>query len=226
MKLKLTKTTINSIAKYHNSNKPVFIWDSTTTGFGIKINISGKAVYVAERKTNKKTQRSTIGNVSVFTLEDARTKAKEFISDTTTKQMLLSELIEEYIAVKTLSERSIINYKSTTKYFQDVVISTITIQQVNRWYAGGQNRQTTIERAYRQLKALFNYAVATQLLPVSPFNSIINRWKIKPKSNHLEPANHLPRFWKALVEKDNITSKLIMMYLLTGLRKGAKAQIN
>ncbi len=220
MKKKLTQAF--NPATFHNPNKPVFIIDTTQTGFGIKINPSGKAVYFAEKKVNGKTKRITIETLSLISLADAKQKAREWLASSClpiVKKISLSSLINEYLKLKQFSRWTVRDYCNTTNYYPDCLVENITASQINEWYMKGESTPATTDRVYRQLNTLLNYAVKKGYIQSNSCSTLLNRYKPKTKSGYLEPVEQLGKFWLVLSEKKGVTADIIRMYLLTGMRR-------
>lgn len=57
--------------------KQAFLWDATTPGLGLRATPKGKSAYIFQGESNGKTVRITIGSPAAWTIEQARTKARE-----------------------------------------------------------------------------------------------------------------------------------------------------
>ena len=77
MKRKLTNKFIDSLKWV---GKPTFHYDALLSGFGVKINKTSKA-FIVERSMNSKTVRTTIGQVGIMSLEDARIEAQSLLAE-------------------------------------------------------------------------------------------------------------------------------------------------
>ena len=76
MKANITARLITNLAP---ESKPYDVRDRNLTGFIIRVNTSGKMLYMCEYNRGK---RVTIGKVGVLTPIQARDKAKEILADT------------------------------------------------------------------------------------------------------------------------------------------------
>lgn len=54
-----------------------FLWDAVTPGLGLRVTPNGKPAYVFQKQHAGKTVRQTIGSPDAWTIEQARTKARE-----------------------------------------------------------------------------------------------------------------------------------------------------
>jgi len=210
-----------NISKLHNPTKPIYIRDTQLQGFAIRINRNGKAVYLAEHKVDGKTKRLTLGSTLLMSVLDAKEQAKEFLSPnySPASKMSMSLLIKEYLASRSLSKWTIRDYNTLTNYFPDCLISSVTGEQVNKWYAAGSSTPATTDKCFRQLTAVLNYSVKMDYIPSNPCNKIIKRYSSKPRSSYLEPAHQLPAVWSVLNKREGITADILRMYLLTGIRR-------
>lgn len=80
IKIKLMRATINNslLPKLKPSGKPYDVRDDKLTGFLIRVNISGKLVFMCEYTRGK---RVTIGKADALTPMQARDKAKEILAN-------------------------------------------------------------------------------------------------------------------------------------------------
>ena len=227
MRILLSNKT--NLQKYQSPDKPVFLRDSKLQGFAVKLNPSGLHKFIVEFKRKGRSKRITIGSTTVFTVQDAREQARLVLSsaDTVLQEVspefrTVGELLDEYLNNKKLSQRSIYNYSKIFNYFpyRSIHIQKITSTKVKHWYKKHSNIPTTIDQMYRQLKAIFNYAVQMEYIQTNPFNIPKGiRYKSNIKENYLEPKEQLPRFWKTLNKSESVTRDILKMYLLTGMRR-------
>ncbi|EXS70295.1 integrase [Sphingobium sp. Ant17] len=78
-KMKLTKTNIDRVRKPGTGT--VIYVDTETKGFGLRVTASGAASFIVQRMIagQSKERRITIGEYGVFTVDQARTVAEEYI---------------------------------------------------------------------------------------------------------------------------------------------------
>lgn len=78
--LKLTKTNIDRVARRGLSERDVLYWDTETRGFGLRVNPTGRATFVAQGRIrgSSKEARLTIGTYGAWTVVDARRRAEEY----------------------------------------------------------------------------------------------------------------------------------------------------
>mgnify|MGYP003614324552 FL=1 len=74
--MNFTKPIIEKLECTSNPNAS-FYWDSSTSGFGVKVTPNNKKTYIFQGRVGSTTRRITIGNIKDWRLTDAREKAKE-----------------------------------------------------------------------------------------------------------------------------------------------------
>lgn len=74
--MNFTKPAIEKL-ECQSDSKPSFYWDSSTSGFGVKVTPNNKKTYIFQGRVGSNTRRITIGQVKDWRLSDAREKAKE-----------------------------------------------------------------------------------------------------------------------------------------------------
>ncbi len=76
----IMKATINNtlLSRLHPKNKPYDVRDDKVLGFLVRVNISGKLLYMCEYARGK---RVTIGKVGILTPAQARDRAKEVLAE-------------------------------------------------------------------------------------------------------------------------------------------------
>src|SRR5262249_40064567 len=76
--IKLTAKTVAKLKAPDPSGKQVIHWDDTLRGFGILCSgVTNSRSYIAQRDTNGKTRRVTLGSCAEISLEEGRRRAAE-----------------------------------------------------------------------------------------------------------------------------------------------------
>lgn len=78
-KLKFSKKVIENLKA--PTDKAAVYWDSSTTGFGVRVMPTGKKTFFYQGRANHKLIKVTIGKFDPLTVEEAKTKAKSLASD-------------------------------------------------------------------------------------------------------------------------------------------------
>lgn len=228
----------------YQASKPVFLWDSKLSGFGVKINPSGKHSYIIQYRNHlNKTKRETIAPVNLLSMKEAKQMAKEtllkrvlsaqgqeFLQDAT-----LNEVVSEYMTVKDLKPNTLSDMRKTIDAFMsdllDAEVKTFTKQYVKDWYLADKNkaRPAYTDRCYRYLHSVFEFAGANNYIDSNPFNIIKAlgvKYKIQPRENHLNEME-IRKYWQAIEARyDNpkfrastVTLDMVKLYMLTAMRK-------
>jgi hypothetical protein len=72
----LTKRTVDASVP---TDREYFVWCSSTPGFGLRVHPTGKKVFIAQVRVGQQTRRLSIGHYGPFTVDQARTQAREII---------------------------------------------------------------------------------------------------------------------------------------------------
>lgn len=225
------------------------ISDSVVTGLTLHVYPSGSKRFLAVgrvRKTNK-VRTKTLGDACLLTLDDARKAAREFLTHLQLgidanevraielavekyKAITLSDALESYVNDRELRPKTIAGYRyEVPKYCVDFLltpVNQITDDDICQWYLNNKHRPTTIDKAFRSLRAILEYMVATKVISHNPCTAITARklrYKIKPRTRRIETYN-LTKFmdaWLLLMQKGGINSvqgDFILWLLMTGCR--------
>lgn len=176
--------TTRLIANLMPKNKPYDVRDSTLIGFIIRVNISGKMVYMCEYSRGK---RVTIGKVGVLTPMQARDKAKEILADATKGTYPSTQLKAEAITFTIYIEnyykpwieanrkrgkdyihqlKSHFSKKLGNKLLQ--AINPFTIEEWRTTYLEKGIKPATLNRYITALKAAISKAVEWELIDSHP----------------------------------------------------------
>lgn len=78
-KVAITKRVLDAARP---GDKPIFLWDETLAGFGVKVTPAGAKVFVAQYRTGGRgtpTKRVTIGRHGALTVDQAKKRARELL---------------------------------------------------------------------------------------------------------------------------------------------------
>ena len=247
-KCKLTKTIIDNA---HPAGHRYHIHDAEVPGFSLKVEPSGSKIYVLDyrsggggRRAPKK--RIKIGKHGVFTLEQARTKAKEYLAkivlgddpaenrDVERGKNLFKHISErylkEYIAhhnkpstVK--GKRHVLN-GAILPHFRNMCVEDITRKDVQEWH--GKLHKTPIN-ANRSLACLSHMMSVCEDWGLRAQNSNpclgIKRYKENKRERYLNEAE-LRRLIETInaAEADGSEERSMMIFfrllIFTGARQG------
>lgn len=228
----------------YQSNKPVFLWDNKLTGFGVKVNPSGRHNYIIQyRDRLNKTKRETLAPIILLSLSDAKQKAKDLLMERllnaqgheARQDMTLGEVLSEYVEAKDLKQNTLDDMRKTVNAFMGdilhVNVNDFTKEYVKNWYLADENkaRPAYTDRCYRYLHSVFEFAGANNYINSNPFNIIKAlgvKYKIQPRENHLNEIE-IRKYWQVIESRyDNkkyrastVTLDMVKLYLLTAMRK-------
>jgi hypothetical protein len=214
------KATINSslLTKLTPRNKPYDVRDDKLTGFLVRVNISGKLLYMCEFARGK---RVTIGKAGVLTPTQARDKAREILGEAAKgidprkknkpDGITLREFIEKHYAPWFNEHR-----KSGTKSINDIIrcflepfgdyaLANITPVLIDQWRTQRLKNNIspqTINRNITGLKSALSKAVLWEFIDKHPLQ------KLKQlKSDHSAEVRYLTadeekRLREAIIHRD------------------------
>ena len=141
---KLTKRIIDALPI---KNTDYTIWDSELRGFGIRIWPSGKKTYVLKCRVKGKQKKYTIGTHGVFTVDQARTNAIEYLSEakrgidksaelkahknSPTMADLGKRFLEEYVPTHCKASTAY-EYKRSVEHFINNALGKMKIVDISR----------------------------------------------------------------------------------------------
>lgn len=251
-KQRLTKTFVDGLVLPESGQ--VFVWDAELRGFGIRLTPTAKT-YICQGRVNGRNRRVSLGRHGVITLLSARRKAQTVLagfldgvdpSEVKKKDkalsMTLSGLVDLYIKekpdLKFNTTRDI--RKHLKKNFSDWAGKPIV--EITRDKVLGRFREITdrgsvaqANQAFRILRALLNFAKATQRIDGKPMlleNAVdilsdAKVWnRVPPRSGRI-PMNQIGAVWNFIDEQrrkpeqtmiSRSLADLTAFLLLTGAR--------
>jgi len=221
MQIKITKKSVDNL-KLPEAGQTL-VWDSELKGFGIRLTAGGMAYFVQGR-ANGKSIRITIGRHGVFTPEQARIEAKEKLLNMAkgidpndvkkTNEALtitLGEVGASYINDRSLKQNSIrdinIHLNGIFKPWKDQPIASINRDMVLKLFRKRtEESPSQANQAFRVLRGLFNYAMATYrpgdkpIILENPVKVISDAkvWNVVKAKNRRIPIKQVGRAWNIL----------------------------
>ncbi len=183
MKANINTTLIQQLVA---KNKPFDVWDEKLTGFLIRVNVSGKMVYMCQYGRGK---RITIGKIGIISPTQARDRAKEILGDVVkgidpkgikqvhTPNLTFAAYLEKYYQPWVITHRksgkeTMANIK---RNFHDLlgnkVLSEISTLQMEQWRTKrlqAKISDETINRDFTALRAALNKAVEWKIIHTHP----------------------------------------------------------
>jgi integrase len=225
--------------------------DTVVAGLRLRISPSGKKTFIALAKVKATNQVRvlTLGNANLLLLDKARQLATNFLTklhlgidvrkvDAQKKQIendkaiTLYDAMEQYLTDRQLKPSTVKDYRyEIPLYCQDFLhlgVQEITESSICKWYLSNSHRSTSIDKAFRSLRAILQYQVGLHTITFNPAHAVTVRklrYKIKPRTRRVENHN-LPKFmdcWLNLMVEETINpiqGDFILMLLMSGLRLG------
>ncbi len=244
--LKLTKSNIDKIP--YAKTGQILYHDKNLKGFVLRVGKNTKT-YCVYNTINRKNKQINIGRHGVFTVEQARIKAKEHLylmaqginpeqkeEELSKQKMTLIELADDFLSVRTqLKPKTKRDYKYyIEKYLADWAnkpVSNITEKMfLKRYLWIGENKgHATANNVRRYIGSLLNYAVVVHEIfdqnPAGIIRKTRSSYPDKRRTNVISPSD-LPIWWKAVegLESVNLTDYLKLV-LFTGLRRAEAASL-
>ena len=223
--------------------------DLLVTGLRLRISPNGTKRFIALGRVRgvNKVRTKTLGDASVLSLDNTRIAAKAFltklqlgidaneenaikIANEAYSAITLNEALETYLADRELKTKTIAGYRyEIPKYCKSFLykpVNQITEDEICRWYLDNKHIPTSIDKAFRSLRAILEYMVGIKIIPYNPCMAVTARklrYKIKPRTRRIE-TYHLTSFmdsWLLLMKQGSINKlhgDFILWLLMTGCR--------
>lgn len=218
---KLTKPIIENLKLPETGQR--FIWDTETRGFAIRLTPKGK-VFVCQGKVNARDRRVKIGEFGIFTVDQARKKAKQYLVDMANgidpneakrrkeaESLTLAQVAEDYKRDRDLKESSTRDIdkrlNGPLSPWKDRPIINITRDDVMRLFRELSERgKASANLSFRIARALFNYAMeayrpgGSPIITENPVNVLSGAklWhRIEPKNRRI-PLDQIGAVWNYL----------------------------
>ena len=241
--MKLTKRNIDAIKKTGIDH---FIWDTVLPGFGVRVSPQGRKTYVLQYRFKGRTQRVSIGRVSVVTLDKARRDAKILLGKveagnnpamdariyrkSPTFNELNQRFIKEHVELR-LKPSTQANYKQVMKAYVlptlgNRKVSEIAHTDIVSLHTGLGHTPYQANRSLLVLSKIFNLCEKWGLRDhgSNPCRHV-EKYKEKTRQRFLD-LSELERLWETLDQEleDGPTSQYAIaaykLLILTGCRLG------
>jgi integrase len=223
---RITKTVVDKMALPETGQ--VFVWDTKTIGFGVRLTPGGKSYFVQGR-VNGKTRRVTIGKHGVFTTKQAEDRAKDLLRDMdngidpvqqkklqTATQITLKEAAENYKRDKKTSKGHSLkdstkkdidkHINKTFKKWQDLPVIAINEDMVHNVYKkAAKSSVAQANQAFRIFRAIYNWTKeksrTKDTFPENPVKTLKGEWGHVPARNGKIPADKFGIAWNYINEQ-------------------------
>jgi integrase len=222
-----------------------FVRDDQMIGFGLQVTVAGTKSFIVEGRVNGRMQRRAIGSASHLTVEEARIKARKWLTEmhdgidpkarrraARQRSATLESMLENHIAGKAVKESTATKYRALFRRnlsdWLDRPIAEITPAMVRlRFESTSRHSVSEAAGVMRVLRAVCRRAAIT--LPVRedgtpmmrsiPTQALERGWGATArKTTRLDPED-LPAWWRAVEGVESEASRRALQALLvTGLR--------
>lgn len=239
-----------------------FYWYGDPKGFAIRVTANGAKSFIVQGRVNGKTCRYTIGPCDRLHYKEAQKRARDRLSEMydgvnpqverkrrQAQELTLRQVMQDYIENKRTkhgplrpSSKSDIE-KCVTKQFgdwADKAVANITREAcVKRFRELSATAPITANQAFRNLRALLNWARETNVAPdgtypILPINPVVQafksvQWNKEQAREEFIPLPKVGSVWNMLTERadtqryhrdDNTAAHLVMFLVLSGARIG------
>ncbi|MCK9276242.1 MAG: tyrosine-type recombinase/integrase [Syntrophales bacterium] len=213
-----------------NAELPVkgqsFLWDDELKGFGVRLTPTART-YIVQARVKGVTRRVTLGKHGVLALQEARKRALRELSKMSegidpikekkrakAQSVTLEQVVEAYLKdrrnLKESSRADIFKHldKSFSDWAKKPIISITRDKATKRFRELSDRSPAQANQGFRNLRALFNYAMGAYrdgdkpLIPENPVKAIsdLKMWNhIKPRSGRI-PTDKIGAAWNILQE--------------------------
>jgi len=190
MRLELTKKIVE---KTKPEASDLFIWDTETPGFGLKITPKGKRIYICQYRVNGRSRRLSLGRHGVITIDQARKAAKEKLGSAALGEdpaairsgATVQELAERYIKEHAQPKKKPSSVKNDEWLLGKIILPKL-----------GKSRVTAITRAdVAELHHAFRgrpYIANRSLSLLSKMMNLAEAWGLRPDGSN--PCRHIEKF--------------------------------
>jgi integrase len=236
--MKLTKATISGLTLPAGKQDAIF-FDEELRGFRLRIRAGGKRTWITQYQLGGHQQRRvTIGRVELFSPEEARKIAREYLAEARLGQdpqreretaraearITLGAVAEKYLKVKR-GELRPKSFRDLSRYLQSHwrPLHALPIHQVSRRDVAARLGELlpgsgpgAAVRARAALSALFAWAIAEGLTEHNPVIGTNQPAALRPRDRVLTDAE-LVAVWKACGEDD--FGRMTRLLVLTACRR-------
>jgi integrase len=239
-RLHITKRAIDALSFVPKKQQKLY-WDDELAGFGICVGHTSKS-YIAQHDVNGRTVRITIGKHGVFTPEEARREARDYLNrmargedprETKRRQQALSltlnEAWREYKAAHSWRKQTNADYERVVEHFMadwsKRPLGEITGQMVVERHAADTEKYSpcTATRNMRVLRAIYNFAmIAHEELPPNPTARLtrLRLWHRDQRRRTYIKVDDLPAWYEAVTAIEPSTARdYLRLVLFTGMRR-------
>lgn len=240
MAVKITKRMIDSASYEGDGKSKHIIWDSELTGLGLRIYPSGKKSFVLSYRQNGRKRLYTIGKYGVYTVDEARDEAVDYLSNINkgddpveerrrkSKAQTMADLCEIYLERHAKPHKK--SWQEDEKRINNRILpewSTHRIEAINKSDIALLHNKIGIKAPYEANRVL---ALISKMFEVAIEWGIVDENRVNPasrikkfkevKRDRWVSESEMPKLMEAIYAEENIYARYaILTYLLTGMRK-------
>lgn len=237
--MKLTKNVVEGATLPEKGQ--LFLWDSETRGFGVRLTPTGRT-YIAQGRVNGISRRVSLGRHGVITLQEARKKAQKELSDmlggkdpaiekkraeaySKTLREIAGEYLKDRSDMKESSRADILKHvnKAFSTWADRPAVEITRDKVLEKFRELSERGPAQANQAFRNLRAILNYARAAYrpddkpLMVENPVSVLSDTklWnKVKPRSGRI-PTDKIGKAWNTLRALRASPGETIITHILT-----------
>ncbi len=221
MKIRLTDMSVKKLA--NPSQGQTTYWDETTPGFGLRCSPKSKSFVVM---FGEKRRLKTLGRYPALSLQDARRKARLFLSEASFGAHQEAQITYEQAAGRFLSDcesrlrpLTVREYRRHLGFF-GFSKSLADVQRSDVFAKLEELRSTPANQnyAFTTMKVFLNWCVRNQYLPSSPIAADKKPARLYPRDRILND-DELRLLYRHIRRNRSLFHDLVALLILTGQRK-------
>jgi integrase len=241
----LTARIVEALIYAQPNRRLQFVWDSKLVGLGVRLTPAGHKAYVVRYRVNGRQRLTTLGDVRVHTLDDARKVARAILAkadtgidaqserERITAAGTLADAWGRYVEdrLSTRSPRTLVHARGLwrlhiQKRFGSIPIADITQTQIDHWHRDitRNSGPFVANRAFEAMRTAINWQIKRYryALPSGFINPCygVEKNKERPRRTILRPAD-VPALARAIDEHPDVIARAFFwMCMFTGARRG------
>ena len=239
--MRITKKLVD--AAKHPAKGQVFLRDEELRGFALRVTAGGSKSFILEREIHGRVRRMTLGKYGDFTLDRAKTLAKEKIGEIARGNdpaeerhqrrhgVTFGELEALYLERHAIHKKSASNdvglIKNHLAAWRTRKLTAISRADICAKHAdmGAAGHKTGANAMVRLVRCMFNRAIDWGLFDGDNPASRVKMFKEVSRDRFVTP-DELPRLWRALQRESNhYVRAAFVVGLLTGARRSEVLQM-
>ena len=240
---RLTDKLLSSLKP--DPSKQFDVWDSTVTGLGLRVSPGGAKSFVLIYRLGTRSRRMTLGRYPILKLKDARNIARGHLqtaskggdpAEEKKRQLRNSLAFNEYVQtfVETYAKPRNRTWKETETILNREFVSKWRKRNIRSIEKAdvthildalvSRGKITSANRAFAQIRKLFNWAVERGDLEHSPCQGLRSPGKYRSRERVLSDAE-INAVWNAADEMGYPFGAVIKLLFLTGQRLNEVASL-